>query len=235
MKSIISFLFLFIFSFVCFADSILDHFVPIEKDCPSELIKHLAYYVCYNSITKNPYWVSYRLNSELTKDTCERSGSFKQDPDCPDTVKPINYKDYDIGHMMPAEDAELVLEWMIETFYTSNVCPQRREYNRGIYKRVENLVRQFAMSGRDLVVTQGPLFEDENPIYIGPDKVRVPSAFFKFIYDVKTKEGLAFIIPHKRQSGDLKQLIVSIDELKRRVKIPLWNDDVQIKDWKIDF
>jgi endonuclease G len=55
----------------------------------------------------------------------------------------LNYRGsgHDRGHLCPAVDMKLNLTSMSETFYLSNSSPQEKDFNAGIWNKLEELVR----------------------------------------------------------------------------------------------
>ena len=66
-----------------------------------------------------------------------------------------------------------------------------------------------------MFVISGPILD--NPLaVIGPNKVAVPSAFFKTIVAFKGDQvtGIAFLIPHSASSESLYSFATSIDKIE---------------------
>ena len=218
--------FILLFSISSFADAILDKYIPTTA--PSKIVKHGFYYVCFNSETKTPYWVIYHLNKTLDADTVDRTGKFTVDPLILESPNPLNYSKsgYDTGHICTAEDAQLKPEWQSETMYTSNLCPQIKEFNRGIWKKTENLVRKLAQSGKDLIIIAGPIYDNSHPrLCIGQEKIKVPTAFFKIIYDINSKEILVFVIPHQKETLPLDAFKTTLSNIESLTHMKLINLD----------
>ena len=67
-----------------------------------------------------------------------------------------------------------------ETFYTSNVSPQDKDFNAGIWNRLEMKVRSWAKDYKTLyVITGGILYNGLEEI--GEEDVDVPDYFYKVI------------------------------------------------------
>lgn len=65
---------------------------------------------------------------------------------------------------------------MDESFYMSNMSPQRGEFNRGIWKDLESLVRSFAITEKDVYIVTGPVLLKKKSLTIGVSKVTVPGS-----------------------------------------------------------
>ena len=68
----------------------------------------------------------------------------------------------------------------------SNISPQYPELNRGVWKKLEEKIRDWIVTHDSLFVITGPLFSDD-PIRIGVNEVAIPKAFFKVIADITVK------------------------------------------------
>lgn len=125
--------------------------------------------------------------------------SFQEDPDLLPGRKSTldDYKDipFQRGHMVPAADMARDEDAMKQTFYLSNVAPQLKSFNTGIWVELEKSIRQLAKSGRTLMVITGPVFE-EPVTRIGGNAVAVPTQFFKIVLDTKDSAITAFLVPH---------------------------------------
>ncbi len=77
----------------------------------------------------------------------DRQGDFRPD----DKVKtgsatPADYRSsgYDRGHLVPAADMAFSAEAMSATFVMSNISPQARNFNNGVWRELEELTRSWA-------------------------------------------------------------------------------------------
>ena len=85
-----------------------------------------------------------------------------------------------------------------ETFYTSNISPQRNDFNGGVWNRLEQKTRYWSQKYNDIfVVTGGILTKDLETI--GREKVAVPKYFYKILMDETDGEFkiIAFLVPHE--------------------------------------
>lgn len=147
-----------------------------------QIIYHIGYTVSYNGQRRLPNWVAYELTPEETSGPAARQNRFVPDPEVPphETATTDDYKHsgYDRGHMAPAGDMKWSEQAMRESFYLSNICPQHPALNRGIWKRLEDLVRRQAETRGSVYVVCGPIAAEDAP-RIGRQGVAVPQRFFK--------------------------------------------------------
>lgn len=122
---------------------------------------------------------------------------------------------FDRGHMVPAGDFVWNQTLKDETFFHINVNPQMPNLNRGIWAFLENEIRKFVLAtGQDVLVVTGVVFTKEsNRYYIGPNRLQVPSVFFKMLYFPNTSNAYAFMFDNTIQhfEGNLSDFQVTVD------------------------
>jgi endonuclease G len=130
---------------------------------------------------------------------------------------------YDRGHQAPAADDKHEQEAMNETFILSNMAPQVGiGFNRHAWAYLEKAVRAWIMcGGRDhLYVMTGPVYSTDPGKVLGPNKVAIPDAFFKIVYDATHQRAIAFLLKNERHTGrDLTPYRVSISEIEEKTGI----------------
>lgn len=193
--------------------------LEIPKTHPSELIiSHLGYTLSFNHQHKQANWVAYELTDKETLSTNERTNKFIPDDQLKTgaaTNEDYTGSGYDRGHLAPAGDMGWSEQAMKESFYFTNISPQVTNFNRGIWKKCEELVRLWAIENKSLYIITGPILTDNLPS-IGINKISVPNYFFKAILDYTTPsiKGIAFLIPNQASSKPLQQYVISIDSLE---------------------
>ncbi|POZ50694.1 DNA/RNA non-specific endonuclease [Methylovulum psychrotolerans] len=105
-----------------------------------------------------------------------------------------------------------------ESFSLANMAPQLHANNAGIWEELENGVRNLALSGHDVYVVSGPLFEGAALKQI-KNRVMVPTAFFKAFYDATSQQAGAYITPNAE--GDVFAA-VSLDVLAKRAGVEVF-------------
>ncbi|MBP5585261.1 MAG: DNA/RNA non-specific endonuclease [Lentisphaeria bacterium] len=116
------------------------------------------------------------------------------------------------------------IKTMDESFYMSNMSPQKGEFNRGIWKDLEAQVRSFAISGKDIFVVTGPILPKTKTITIGVNKVTVPDAYYKVVYDRTPPEKMiGFILPNAGSSKSLQDFSVTVDAVEQATGLDFFN------------
>ena len=196
-----------------FSDN-LDYGKPSENVL---VIEREGYALGYNRKWKIAEWVSYRLTrDEVLSNVCDRADLFVKDPLLSsDFSIPEDYlrSGYDRGHLAPAADMHWSQEVMAESFYMSNMTPQAPQFNRGIWKHLEKWVRDMALVETNIVVVTGPIvLAIDYYRTIGRNKVIVPSAFYKVVFDeTPPRKMIAFVIPNRGWNEDVSHFAVSVD------------------------
>jgi len=195
--------------------------ILIPRGNHAEVIEHKHYLLGYNERHEQADWVTYRLTKEsLRIPNVPRAKRFEVDPMV--STRSVKHSDYtrsgySRGHLVPAGDMAFDQEAMKETFFMSNMSPQLSGFNGGVWKELEESVRDWAYKYDEILVASGPIFTEVTK-YIGQSsKIRVPDAFYKVIVDVhgKSQNGIAYILPHEISEERLEEYAVSIDEVER--------------------
>lgn len=222
-----------------------------EKLLPSSttnnIVHHSYFSLSYNEPFEQAEWVAYVLSKKhLTYDDRKRP-YFIEDP----WVKSKsadwrNYKGsgYDRGHLVPAGDRRFSEQAYNETFYTSNISPQDRKFNAGIWNRLEMKTRSWAKKYGELYIITGGILEG-NLSEIGSEDVAVPNYFYKIIAKGNSDklQVIGFIFPNKEQTKPLTSFTVTIDEIEARTGIDFFEElteknqeviesDVLLNNWK---
>lgn len=212
---------------------------------PDHQIRAFQYYtLCYRESYEQAEWSAYCLRDWMLQKNAKRTNDFRPDPQIDGgsaTLADYKKSGYDRGHLTPAGDMVFSREAMSETFYMSNMCPQAAAFNRGIWKDLEEQVREWVRLYGAVYVVSGPVLSkpaSEYP-FIGESKVAVPEFFYKAILVPIYEDGLdacadvmaiAFVIPNKACEGDFWRYAKSVDEAEEITGLdffPLLEDDVE--------
>ena len=200
-----------------------EEFLPTSTT--GEIVMHKYYALSYNEKHEQPEWVAYELTKEnIQAKNVKRSGNFRPDPKvAKGSASKWDYKNsgYDRGHLVPAGDMNFNKKAMSETFYMSNMSPQIRNFNGGIWRELEENVRDWAYRNEHLYVVSGPVLTKPIREQIGDNKVSVPEEYFKIILDYTGREhkAIAFIMPNEKSNRRIMDYAVSIDEVEKATGI----------------
>lgn len=166
-------------------------------------------------------WVAYALDASDFKYTNYERPFFEQDPLVEtNSADWRNYKNsgYDKGHLCPAGDRKASFTSYKETFYTSNISPQRHDFNSGVWNRLEEKTRFWAEKyGGIYVITGGVL--STNLKTIGKEDVAVPNYFYKVLLTKDGKRMIGFLVPHKNSNKPLYEFVTSVDAIEKMTGI----------------
>lgn len=223
MKRSMSFLFLLFFCITTiYAQNInLSNVeIPVVKDERSDrVITHKGYTVSYNYDWKIPNWVAYELTDWEVEGEVPRYDRFKPDPMVPQNATAVTddykYSGYDRGHMAPAADMKWDEQAMKESFYLSNICPQNPNLNGGVWKDLEEQVRDLASQKGRIFVVCGPIVTDDT-FTLGENKVVVPQAFFKVLLQEEKGEvhTIGFVYENKSGRQPMSTYALTVDEVE---------------------
>ena len=186
---------------------------------PSQILYRTGYATSYNRQWKLPNWVSYELLRNETQGEVSRSDRFVSDPDVkgtPADTRDYTRSGYDRGHMAPAGDMKWSEQAMDESFLLSNICPQAPGLNRGRWKELEELVREWAQRDSALIVACGPIVSD-SPRTIGRNRIAVPDRYYKVVAApyVDPPRGIAFLFDNSDEQPRMRALAVTIDSVEK--------------------
>jgi endonuclease G len=179
-------------------------------------LSHTYYTLSYSEADKQAEWVAYYLTPASINGPQKRSSKFLPDPFLSNPLGSSSYikSGYDRGHLCPAADMKLNTTSMKESFYMSNMSPQVPSFNRGIWSKLEDKIRDWALEKKGLYVVTGPLL-NKNCGTVN-QKITVPCAYYKIVFK-QTKAGveaIAFLLPNAGSTQLLKQFVVSIDYIE---------------------
>jgi endonuclease G len=203
-------------------------FIPIENlELPEtqegdEVVSHIAYSLLFNDAHKQADWVAYLLTAERATPVVDRKDSFCPDP----AIKTgsavdadYKYSGFDRGHLAPCADMRWSDTVMKESFFFSNMSPQRGQLNQQTWAKLEELVRNWAKEYDTLYIATGPVLRDGLPFieeteeaksnYKPVNKVTVPEYYYKVVLHYTSKEikGIGFIVPNKNGMGKSIQMV----------------------------
>jgi endonuclease G len=206
----------------------------LPSSTTNEIVKHNYFTLSYNENYEQAEWVAYELKATNIVDSHFKRPFFVQDPRVSSrSADWHNYKKsgYDKGHLCPAADMKFSQEAYNDTFFTSNISPQKHIFNAGVWERLEEKTRYWATQyGQIFVITAGVLNKDLETI--GKENVAVPKYFYKILfYNAGEKSKMiAFLIPHTQSDAPLYSFVTSVDTIEKLTGIdffPKLNDTLE--------
>lgn len=213
-----------------------DEIIDVKKEyalptsTTGQVIHHNYYSLSYSEEHEQAEWVAYELYREnLEGERVPRSNNFREDRAVKtgsSNSRDFSHPDYDRGHLVPAADMNFNETAMSETFFMSNMSPQKNNFNQGIWRELEENTRYWAKKFKRLFVVTGPVLSRPIIRRIGNNKVSVPAAYFKVLLDIDDpeKKGIGFIMPNAVSYEPIETYAVSIDEVEELTGINFFGE-----------
>lgn len=233
---------------------------PKVKGGDSRVIIHtnndqfgINYSVEWDCTKRSQRWSCYQMYATNRKQNTSRyysdTNQYPMDPDLPVQYyfdyDPFRGSGYDHGHICPSADRLYSKDANIQTFYLTNMQPQRHSFNAGIWEKMEEKLRSWMSTGSKaedtLYVCKGgtidavPGITDDPILTTLANGLVVPKYFFMALLR-RSKTGykaMAFWVEHLNEdhSNDpLSNYVVNIRELERRTGIDFFcnlPDDIE--------
>ncbi|MCP4310999.1 MAG: DNA/RNA non-specific endonuclease [Bacteroidetes bacterium] len=173
----------------------------------------------YNEASEQASWVVYVLTrNEVGQGTVPRTDNFRTDTSISTgsaALTDYQGSGYDRGHLAPAGDMKWDKEAMSQSFLLSNMSPQNPSFNRGIWKKLEKQVRDWAVEKDSIYVITGPVLHTIESS-IGENHVGIPGYYFKIVVDLSPPEHsmIAFLLPNEGSREELIHYAISVDSLE---------------------
>ncbi|MBB1192880.1 DNA/RNA non-specific endonuclease [Flavobacterium sp. SOK18b] len=213
------------------------------------IVKHNYYSLSYNENYEQAEWVAYELKKDYIKNNNFKRPYFIEDAKViTGSADWRNYKNsnYDKGHLCPAGDMEFSMSAYNDTFLTSNIAPQDKKFNNGIWNRLEQKVRYWAVKDNGVYVVTGGVLNNSLKT-IGKEKVAVPQYFYKILMNRSGNrvKMIGFLMPNQPSDEPLYKFVVSVDAIEKLTGInffPQLEDRLEIqleankdyKDWSFN-
>lgn len=191
--------------------------LPALKETDN-VVFHSAIALCFDEEHKQAKWVSHIITPDIIDGKTGRTNDFRIDTlvkNCPSKDDYWN-SGYDRGHLAPSADFKWSKKALSESYFYSNMSPQKPELNRERWAELEGNIRQYVTANNEQVyVVTGGILTD-NLEKIGKSKVSVPKLYFKLVLDNEgdEKKGIAYLMPNKYCQLPVKSYAVTIDSIE---------------------
>lgn len=134
---------------------------------------------------------------------------------------------YDHGHICPSADRQYSKEANRQTFYMTNMQPQKNRFNAGLWAKMEDKVRKWTpkSAGDTLFVCKGGTIDNEAQI-IGriKDQLIIPRYFYMALLLKKggTYSAIALwaeALDENHSNDSLRDYVLTVDQLEARTGI----------------
>ena len=178
-------------------------------------------------------WTCYELNKTNGKQIVPRKDAFCEDEELPAKARTTleEYKNtgsvFDRGHLCPSGDRRASELQQKQTYYLTNMQPQYQKHNRGVWSKLEQLVRSWVIGGSHaksvtdtLYVVKAATIDRLLPQGTHPTMV-VPKYFYMAIL-AKTNGKYHAIalwtrhVPDAKTRANKGDYAITIEELQKR-------------------
>lgn len=181
-----------------------------------EVIEHSYYTLAYSEEHEQAEWVYYHVSPSSLSGTASRSDNFRVDDKVSTgsaTLADYVGSGYDRGHLCPAASMSINSTAMSESFYMSNMSPQHPSLNRGMWKKLEEHVRDLALADSMLHVISGPVLSSSIGT-IGANNVTVPEYYYKVIYSPKKQQMIGYVMQNCKLPDPLESYATTVDYIE---------------------
>ena len=191
--------------------------IPSYIEEATVLKKH-DFTIGFSKKYKHAYWVAYHLKCNETNGTVPRSNYFKEDqilgkysPNTDDYYA----SGYDKGHLIPAGDTKSDQLAMDDSFLMSNVSPQIPAFNRGIWKKLEEQIRDWACEYDSLYIITGAVL-DPDLTRLGKSRIAIPDYYYKSIllYSKTHQSMVTYYMYQYTKDDNLNNFVITTDSLE---------------------
>lgn len=194
--------------------------IPTLKEGDA-VIRHSALFLCYDEKHEQAKWVAHIIHPDVISGGFSRSNDFREDTlVLTGTATKEDYWNtgYDRGHMAPSADFRWSRKALSESYYYSNMSPQKPELNRESWALLEDKLRyHVVVTGEPLFIMTGPVLEDGLPVIGTVNKVSIPKLNYKIALDITgdEKKAIGFIMRNGKNEYPTFSYAVSIDSIER--------------------
>ncbi len=196
------------------------------------LLDRKSYVVCFNTDTRCPNYVAWRIDENRLRKNVKRSDNFMEDTQVADKHRIIHSdysrSGYDRGHMCPAADNRHSQVAMDECFLMTNICPQTHTLNAGDWNDLEEKCREWGRIYDNVYVVSGPIYTSDKPKRIGQRKrfkIAVPDKFFKVVLLEKNGgySALGYVMDNNDDKRSLADYAMTVDEVETMTKMDFFH------------
>jgi endonuclease G len=178
--------------------------------------------------------IKFQYNAQRDTGNAKRSEKFFLDKDipaeCQQTSTKAYGKDYDRGHLVPANHLDFSETAIKQSNFMTNILPQAANMNRGAWLMTEEIIECYRDMD-ELLVIGGVIWGDDpdDDHFIMSHGVATPDAYWKVIIrgGINNEKVIAWIIPNSPEAKrkNLDKYLVTIEEIEKITgeKLPVFD------------
>lgn len=205
-----------------------------------EVVRHSAMTLGYAEPHEQAAWVQHMVIPEVEFSRSSRTNDFRVDSlvstgtavetdyflkeVMPDGEMKFDGFGHDRGHLAPSADFRWSPKALSESYYYSNMSPQKPEFNRERWAELEAWVRTYVIDFQEpVVVVTGPVLKEGLPKQ-GENGVTIPAQYFKVLLDIfgEEKKALAFLMPNDHCAYPVSGYTTTVDEVEKMTGLDLF-------------
>jgi len=198
-----------------------------------QVVKHAALTLGYSEKHEQAAWVQHIVIPEVEFANVSRTNDFRidslvttgssQEEDyflkkiAADGTMEYDGFGYDRGHLAPSADFRWSQKALSESYFYSNMSPQKPEFNRERWAELESWIRTYVIDFNEFVyVVTGPVLKDGLKQQ-GGNQVSIPEQFYKIVLDLDgdEKKAIAFLMPNDHCAYPISGYVTSVDEIEK--------------------
>lgn len=198
-----------------------------------QTVNHIALSLGYSEADEQAAWVQHIVIPEVEFANVSRTNDFRPDSlvttgsavetdyflkeVMPDGELKFDGFGYDRGHLAPSADFRWSQQALSESYFYSNMSPQKPEFNRERWAELESWIRTYVIDFQEPVyVVTGPVLK-EGLEKQGANEVSIPAQFYKIVLDLTgdEKKAIAFLMPNDHCAYPVSGYVTSVDEIEK--------------------
>lgn len=184
-------------------------------------------------------WVCYQMHQGNMANNVRRTNNWGDDPKVPakyrTTQSDYSGSNYSRGHLCPSSDRLCSEEQNTQTFYYTNMQPQKQDHNGGVWNNLEQKLRDSwsprSGSGDTLYVVKAATIDEGNIKEYTKSGLIVPKYFYMaLLYYYKSTNTYTAVGVWSPHAGGSTTEYITIDELEKRTGIDFFcnlPDDIE--------
>jgi len=181
-----------------------------------EVVKHTGYRFLFSKDFKVSKWVAYQLKAEHVHGKTPPRKGYRNDPKVSTVFKDSDFNSniFDRGHQAPHKHLAYSPQTLLEASYFTNITPQTKELNRGVWKTLETKCTNWAKKHGKIYITTGSNVKKYDRRL--NKKVSIPKLYYKVILvnNESNQKAIGYVIPNDTILSCLCSYAVTVDSVE---------------------
>jgi endonuclease G len=190
-----------------------------------EVVKHSGYILLHSSLFNVSRWVAYQLKAEHVQGKTPARMPNRNDPNVTTVFKNSDFASniFDRGHQAPHKHLAYSPQTILEASYFTNITPQTKELNRGVWKTLETKCTNWAKKHGTIYITTGSNVKKYDRRL--NKKVSIPKLYYKVILvnNENDKKAIGYVIPNDTVLSCLCSYAVTVDSVEKLTSLDFFH------------